>query len=104
MTGLMSTASRYAKAVRLLKDEDIRVDRVDDGFITSVKMRLNEIADRKYPSSNSASNRNDRIEYLNRRDLAVEMLTVIKELQSVPDTLSEANRAKVWDYHGDAME
>ena len=99
MTDLMSTLSRYAKAVRFLDEEDYAIDRVDESFISEFKMTMNSRADRRDLSPNVRS------EFMKNRDNAVELMREIMRLQTeCPDTLTEANRAKVWDYHGDTMD
>ena len=105
MTGLMSKATEYVKALRFMQDVEYTMLDVDDSEITYFKNRMEELADRRFPPGSSASTKNERADFMNNRDLAVKMMQdIIRINGNGGNRLTEKNRAKVWDYHGDAME
>ena len=101
MTGLMSTATEYVKALRFLREEDISLFGIDEEYIAYFKRKMGEIANYRLP----AGDMNARAEFMKMKDLSVRLMEDIMAIERAGgDRLTEKNRAKVWEYHGDAMD
>ena len=101
MTGLISTAAGYAKALRFLREEDISLYGIDEDYIVYFKRKTGEIANYRLP----AGDMNAHADFMKLRDMSVKLMEDIMAIERAGgDKLTEKNRAKVWDYHGDTMD
>ena len=101
MTWLISTAAGYAKALRFLREECISLYGIDEDYIVYFKRKTGEIANYRLPAGNA----NAHADFMKLRDMSVKLMEDIMAIERAGgDKLTEKNRAKVWEYHGDAMD
>ena len=101
MTWLISTSASYAKALKFLQEENVSLYCIDEDYIAYFKRKMGEVANYRLP----AGNMNARADFMKLKDLSVKLMEDIVAIERAGgDKLTEKNRAKVWEYHGDAMD